>query len=79
MAQLRPTAAMNPANEPFDKISFSLPHSLLEKIDALAAADRRSRSSWLVLHLEQLLESAAAAAPLAAVPDPANKRQPKRA
>jgi hypothetical protein len=79
MTQLTPTAAMNPANEPFDKISFSLPHSLLEKIDALATADRRSRSSWLVLHLEQLLESAKTAAPLQSVAESANKRKRKGA
>ena len=79
MTQLPLTTAMNPANEPFDKISFSLPHSLLEKIDTLAAADRRSRSGWLVLHLEQLLESANTAAPLQSLPEPANKQKRKGA
>jgi hypothetical protein len=47
----------HPAQEPYDKISVNLPHSMVEKIDALAAAERRNRTSWLIFNLERVLAS----------------------
>jgi metal-responsive CopG/Arc/MetJ family transcriptional regulator len=43
-------------NEPYDKISVNLPHSLLTKIDAAAKADTRNRTSWLIHTLKKILE-----------------------
>jgi metal-responsive CopG/Arc/MetJ family transcriptional regulator len=44
-------------NEPYDKISVNLPHSLLIKIDAAAKADTRNRTSWLIHTLKNILEN----------------------
>jgi hypothetical protein len=47
----------HPAQEPYDKISVNLPHSMVEKIDALASAEHRNRTSWLIFNLEKVLNS----------------------
>ena len=36
-------------------VTFTVDKSLVEDIDALAAAERRSRSNWLVKELETLV------------------------
>jgi metal-responsive CopG/Arc/MetJ family transcriptional regulator len=37
-----------------DRISFSLPKALLEKIDAAAAANFQNRSQFLVMHMTRI-------------------------
>lgn len=39
-------------NETHDKVSISLPHSLLGRVDSLAGLDRRDRSNMVALLLE---------------------------
>lgn len=67
---------------PFPKVTFTIPASLLEKIDNAAAADSRSRSQWMALQFERFLaESDVRHAPLesveSAAPVPAKKRSGK--
>ena len=50
------SASPNNPHEFTEKISVNLPHSLLEKIDAAAAAERRNRTSWLVYYLERIVD-----------------------
>lgn len=45
----------SPAPDSYEKVTISLPKSVLEKIDRLAAKDRRNRSNFIVLALEQSL------------------------
>ena len=53
---------------PFPKVTFTIPASLLEKIDNAAAADSRSRSQWMALQFERFLaEGSAKHAPLESV------------
>lgn len=40
------------------KISVSMPPDLLRKIDLRAAEDHRSRSQWIALQIERLMEEA---------------------
>ena len=71
------------APEPVAKISVSFPSDLLERIDSLAAADRRPRSQWIAIQLERLImeDEQARHAPLEAVesstPVPAKRRSAK--
>lgn len=62
---------------PFPKVTFTIPASLLERIDGAASADKRSRSQWMALQLERILDAEAAASRLevvqAAEPVPAKK------
>lgn len=52
-----------PAAEAYEKVTISLPKSILATIDRLAADDRRSRSNFIVRALEtSLAESEPAAA-----------------
>jgi hypothetical protein len=47
-----------PEKIPFQKVTFTIPADLLDKIDRAAAADRRSRSQWMALQLEAMLPPA---------------------
>lgn len=58
----------------YDKISFNLPHELLEKIDRAAAQDHRSRTSWLIHNLEKVVHET----PLRDQPAPAPAPPPDR-
>jgi len=44
-----------PAAESYEKVSISLPKSVIATIDRLAADDRRSRSNFIVKTLEDTL------------------------
>lgn len=63
---------------PFPKVTFTIPASLLERIDGAASADKRSRSQWMALQLERILNEEEAAARLEVVESsesaPAKKR-----
>lgn len=71
--------------EPVAKISVSFPSALLERIDALAAEDRRPRSQWIAIQLERLImeqeQQQEQHAPLESVeslaPAPAKRRSAK--
>ncbi|MEO0793714.1 MAG: ribbon-helix-helix protein, CopG family [Verrucomicrobiota bacterium] len=39
------------------QISISLPQSLVDKIDRLAATENRNRSNFIATHLEELAET----------------------
>lgn len=39
----------------YEKISLNVPADLLEKIDAAAAADDRTRTSWLISSMKTIL------------------------
>lgn len=76
-----PSNTMNPNSkqpEASAKISVSFPPDLLKWIEAEAKKDRRHRSTWIQIQLEDLLRSRAAATAAAATnqqPSPkANKR-----
>lgn len=45
--------------QPFERISVTLPPELLIQIDAAAAADRRTRSNYIVTALEGLFRDSA--------------------
>jgi len=42
-------------SEDQDRITFSLPKKLKEKIDSACKNDRRPRSQWLILQLEKIV------------------------
>ncbi len=62
-------------------VTFSLPKALKDQIEAAAAADRRSKSNWIVLALEQILAGrgededsvSASASPAPSASSPAKK------
>lgn len=45
------------------QISITLPKTLLAQVNAAAAADKRSRSNWIVVQLEKAVEEGGADGP----------------
>jgi hypothetical protein len=64
-----------------DVLGVSMTKDLKNRIKALADADDRPMATWCAIHLKKMVETmeAAAPAPLKSLPEPANKRSPKRA
>lgn len=42
--------------EPYDKVTISLPHWLLVKIDEAASKEDRKRSNWIMRQLAELMK-----------------------
>ena len=69
----------DPEKIPFPKVTFTIPASLLEKIDRAAVADKRSRSQWMAVQFERFLaEGSVKHAPLESVESPAPVQAKRR-